>query len=441
MRFGYQRTVLGNAALALLIQTVSVSAQTVQDAAGPAASMPASLLPTDLGVDGFYASRGEPVIWLKDDAGRAAAARVGALLRNGSIDGFSKSSELASEVDEALQRGQPGDDKTISAAWVAYVRTLNAPLQEVSFGDPGLRPKSPTAALVLSEAARAPSLSEYVGRVTSVNPLYAALREAALKEDLGQNPEVISSLKRLRLLPATGRAILVDIATAQLWMIEDGAAVDSMKVVVGKTSSPTPELAGSIHYVTFNPYWHILDEVVQRKVAPIVLKRGVSYLKAARYETVSNWSESDSVDPKTIDWKAVADGSQQVFIRQRPGPNNMMGAVKFSFENDFDIFLHDTPQKGLFAKSERGLSLGCVRLEHAERLTKWLLRDTDVPSSDEPEHHVQLAQGVPIYLLNLPANLQDGKLAFAHGADRQADVATASVSATNADATAEAVPH
>jgi murein L,D-transpeptidase YcbB/YkuD len=402
--------------------------------------MPASALPTDLGVAGFYASRGEPVIWLKDEAGRAAAAKVSALLRNGSIDGFSKASELANGIDEALQRGQPGDDKIISAAWVAYVRTLNAPLQEVSFGDPGLLPKSPTAAAVLSEAARAPSLSEYVGRVSSVNPLYAALREAALKDGLREDQDVISTLKRLRLLPAAGRAILVDIAAAQLWMIEDGAAIDSMKVVVGKTSSPTPELAGSVHYVTFNPYWHILDEVVQRKVAPIVLKRGVSYLNAARYETVSNWRESDSVDPKTIDWKAVANGSQQVFIRQRPGPNNMMGAVKFSFENDFDIFLHDTPQKGLFAKSERALSLGCVRLEHAERLTKWLLRDTDVPSSDEPEHHVQLAEGVPIFLLNLTANLQDGKLAVAHDADRRDDVATTG-SATTADAIREAVPH
>ena len=441
MRYRHHWLVVGKVAAALLVQPVSAPAQAVQDRPGSSAPMPASALPTDLGVEGFYASRGEPVIWLKDEAGRAAAAKVSALLRNGSVDGFSKASELANGIDEALQRGQPGDDKIISAAWVAYVRTLNAPLQEVSFGDPGLLPKSPTAAAVLSEAARAPSLREYVGRVSSVNPLYAALREAALKDGLRDDQEVISTLKRLRLLPATGRAILVDIATAQLWMIEDGAAIDSMKVVVGKTSSPTPELAGSIHYVTFNPYWHILDEVVQRKVAPIVLKRGVSYLKAARYETVSNWSESDSVDPKTIDWKAVANGSQQVFIRQRPGPNNMMGAVKFSFENDFDIFLHDTPQKGLFAKSDRDLSLGCVRLEHAERLTKWLLRDEDSPSSDEPEHHVQLAEGVPIYLLRLTANLQDGKLAFAHNPDRQDDVATASASTTNADARPETVPH
>ena len=441
MRFGYQRIVLGKAAVALLIPTVNASAQPLQVGPSSAASTPAPILPTDLGVEAFYASRGESILWLKDEASRAAAAKVSALLRDGSIDGLPKATELAKEIDEALQRRQPGDDKTISAAWVAYVRTLNGPLQEVSFGDPGLLPKSPTAAAVLSEAARAPSLSEYVGRVSLVNPLYAALREAALKDGLREDQDVISTLKRLRLLPAAGPAILVDIATAQLWMLEDGAAIDSMKAIVGKASSPTPELAGSIHYVTFNPYWHILDEVVQRKVAPIVLKRGVSYLKAARYETVSNWSESDSVDPKTIDWKAVANGSQQVFIRQRPGPNNMMGAVKFSFENDFDIFLHDTPHKGLFAKSERDLSLGCVRLEHAERLTKWLLRHEDVPASEEPEHHVQLAKGVPIYLLKLKVNSQDGKLAFAQDPARNNKVPITPASTRNSSAPLEAVPN
>ena len=64
-----------------------------------------------------------------------------------------------------------------------------------------------------------------------------------------------------------------------------------MKVVVGKTTSPTPLLAGTINYVTFNPYWHILDDVARRKVAPIVLKRGVAYLKAAKYDTVASWSD------------------------------------------------------------------------------------------------------------------------------------------------------
>ena len=188
-----------------------------------------------------------------------------------------------------------------------------------------------------------------------------------------------------------------------------------MKVIVGKTSSPTPLLAGTIHYITFNPYWHILDDVARRKVAPAVLKQGVSYLKAARYQLTSDWtSDSEPVDPESVDWEAVAAGTEQVFIRQLPGRQNMMGAVKFSFENKDDIFLHDTPNKGLFAKDKRTLSLGCVRLEQADRLAQWLLGRDAAPPSDAPELHVQLDKGVPVYLTYLTANVTDGQLAFAN---------------------------
>jgi murein L,D-transpeptidase YcbB/YkuD len=247
-----------------------------------------------------------------------------------------------------------------------------------------------------------------------VNPLYSAIRDAAVKQGLADDPHVHATLERLRLVPAKGRAILVDAASAELWMLEDGKPVDSMKVVVGKTTSPTPLLAGTIHYVTFNPYWHILDEVVQRKVAPVVLKRGVSYLKKARYELVADWgANAEPVDPKTVDWKAVKAGDATVHIRQLPGANNMMGAVKFSFENEFDIFLHDTPHRELFAKAKRNFSLGCVRLEHADRLATWLLGREAAPPSDAPEQSVQLDKGVPVYITYLTANVTDGQLAFA----------------------------
>src|SRR5439155_3655887 len=109
------------------------------------------------------------------------------------------------------------------------------------------------------------------------------LREAAVKDGATGDPHVRATLDRLRLIPAKGRAILVDAANAELWMLEDGKPVDSMKVVVGKKISPTPLLAGTIHYVTFNPYWHIPDDVARKRVAPVVIKRGVSFPEAARY--------------------------------------------------------------------------------------------------------------------------------------------------------------
>ena len=382
----------------------------------PPAAIPAPVAaaPADLDLDLFYAARAEAPIWLKDEVSRAAAAKLPPILRNAALDGLSDGPELAANVETAIASAQSGDDKIISAAWLRYVRALKAPIQGVTFGDPALKPTGPKAGAVLGEAAQAPSLAAYVDEVAAVNPLYWAIRDAAVKQGMTGDPHVKATLERLRLVPAKGRAILVDAASAQLWMLEDGKPVDNMKVVVGKTTSPTPLLAGTIHYVTFNPYWHILDEVVQRKVAPVVIKRGVKYLKAARYELVSDWgNSSEPVDPASIDWKAVAAGTTNVHIRQLPGAANMMGAVKFSFENEFDIFLHDTPHKELFAKPKRNFSLGCVRLEHAARLATWLLGHEATPPSDAPEQHVLLDKGVPVYITYLTANVADGQLAFA----------------------------
>jgi murein L,D-transpeptidase YcbB/YkuD len=227
---------------------------------------------------------------------------------------------------------------------------------------------------------------------------------------------VLATLDRLRLIPAKGRAILVDAANAELMMLEDGQVVDRMKVIVGKPDFATPLLAGTIWYVTFNPYWHIPADVAKRKVAPIVLKRGVGYLKLARYQTVAAFGgdKEEPVDPSTIDWKAVADGTAVAHIRQLSGPQNMMGKMKFGFVNDYGIFLHDTPHKDLFAKAKRDLSLGCVRLERPEALAKWLLGHEPTPPGDDSEQNVRIGDtGVPIYISYLTARPDGETIAFA----------------------------
>ena len=116
--------------------------------------------------------------------------------------------------------------------------------------------------------------------------------------------------------------------------------------------------------------------------------------------------------PQSVDWHAVAEGRDKVLVRQRPGPANSMGQVKFSIPNSDGIYLHDTPRKELFAQDDRGLSHGCVRLEDAPRLARWLLgRDPDADGAG-PEKYVQLPRGVPIVIayLNTGAQVQTAAL-------------------------------
>jgi murein L,D-transpeptidase YcbB/YkuD len=221
-------------------------------------------------------------------------------------------------------------------------------------------------------------------------------------------------MERARAIPATGRFILVDVATQRLWMYENGRPIDSMKVIVGMTDLPTPLIASMIHYATYNPYWNVPDHLVRKTVAPRYLKDGNAYFKSQGYQVMSDWSDSATVMPASeVDWKAVAAGEKMVRVRQLPGPTNAMGKVKFSFPNGEGIYLHDTPGKELFAKDQRTLSNGCVRVEDAMRLGRWMLGHDPVAPSRDPEQFEALPQGVPIYITYLTAQPADGALTFA----------------------------
>ena len=394
-----------------LAQDVAPTTPSPSTATAPSSPVRAA----DSNVGPFYASRPGALLWLKSADTRAAAAKFVEILKHSDIDGFADGPALAASVETELASGTPADDQMISAAWVRYVQALKRPVDEVSYGDPALQLQPPAASAVLADAWAAPSLAAHVEEVSRVNPFYAALRDNALATGQQDDPHVRATLDRLRLIPAKGRAILVDVANAELMELEDGNVVDTMKVIVGKPDFPTPLLAGKIWYVTFNPYWHIPQDVAKRKVAPIVLKRGVAYLKAARYETVAAFGgdKEEPVDPTSIDWKAVAAGDVEAHIRQLTGPHNMMGKMKFGFVNDYGIFLHDTPHKDLFAKDKRTLSLGCVRVERPQQLAEWLFGHEPPVPSDDAEQNVRISAGVPIYVSYLTARPDGEKIAFA----------------------------
>jgi len=207
--------------------------------------------------------------------------------------------------------------------------------------------------------------------------------------------------------------MLVDSGSQRLTLFENGQPVDSMKIIVGTNELPTPLIASIMYYVTYNPYWHAPDHLVRKTIAPNVLRLGPKYLKSRGYNVIEAWSENPKiVDPATVDWKAAAAGKTHLLVQQDPGPLNSMGNLKFPFPNPEDIYLHDTPNKALFAKALRNLSNGCVRVEDARRLGRWLLGTEPVAPSADPEVRVQLAQGVPIVLTYLTAQVRDGKLSY-----------------------------
>jgi murein L,D-transpeptidase YcbB/YkuD len=157
--------------------------------------------------------------------------------------------------------------------------------------------------------------------------------------------------------------------------------------------------------VSLNPWWNTPPELATKSVAPGVLKEGLKYLTDRDYQVLSDWTdEATPIDPATVDWQAVADGKATVRLRRGPGPWNSMGDMKFNMPNDFGIYLHDVPdfEKDLFTKDDRWISNGCIRLQDAHRLAKWLFGRPMVADS-KTEENVDLPDPVPVYVTYLTA--------------------------------------
>jgi murein L,D-transpeptidase YcbB/YkuD len=395
-------------------------------AAAQVAAAPAAAVPATAAVSTFYSTFKAKPIWFRGADSPAAIAQLVSILQRAPFDGFAAGPQLAQQVQAAVAQAASGKpeagaaaEQTLSGAWVQYVQAVKRPTPGMDYIYPFLKPQGTRADQILMTAAAAPSLAQHLAAVANVNPIYGALRDAGWAQaqasgNAAPDPRLLLNLDRVRTIPATGKFAVVDIGSQRLMMFENGRPIDQMKVIVGTSEFPTPLVASTIYYITLNPYWDSPDHLVKRAIAPNVIRQGFGYLKSRGYEVMADWTDKSAVIPSDqVDWKAVAAGKKQIRVRQKPGPDNFMATMKIPFPNNDNIYLHDTPTKSLFAKSQRNLSNGCIRLEDAARFARWLMGGYDpVASSTAPELHVQLKQGVPIYVTYLTAQPHDGKVTY-----------------------------
>lgn len=424
-RAGFKRAVLVGSAGALIALGAPAHAQWSNSGwpntlgAGNSQQLRAQIAGEADELRAFYAKRGNQPLWIYPDGRPTAAAEILLTrLDTSQFDGLNervvkrlRTRALRRDFERAM-RGDPDDiaraEIGLSKLFTYYVTAMrSAHRAQMIYESQALAPVVPTAPAVLEAAARAPSLDTYVREMGWMHPLYAPLRDAMDSHlyDEDQRATIWENLDRVRALPATPpeRYVLVDAASARLWMYENGKPVDSMRVVVGKPESPTPAMAGFIRYAIVNPYWNVPPDLVQKSIAPKFLKGGMKYWTRERYEVFSGLGDDETpLDPKTIDWKAVAAGAPPPYVRQKPGGPNFMGKVKYEFPNAQGIYLHDTPERPLLKLADRQLSNGCVRLEDADRLGRWLL-GKPLPKGASPEQRVDLPTLVPVYITYLTA--------------------------------------
>ncbi len=457
------RVTLLTAVAATLIASAPAEARKKPQPVAPPAPAPQVALPASANgvtIRYYYERRQYPAIWFGAKGGDAAISQLLTILRRAPIDGMSNGPQVAASVEAAVLRARTSNDPmqvkaaelAMSAAWADYVQAIKRPSTNVIYGDPSLAqaPPHPDRTLALAEAA--PSLAQHLASMASVNAYYTAIREIAIAEATANggraSDKVLLNLERARIIPGSGKYILVNSAEQRLHMIENGHSVDSMKVVVGdldKLGLPTPIIASTMHYAIANPYWHVPDHLV-RKFAPFIAKEGEAYMKRNGYEVISDFTKNSQVLPtSSVDWKAVAAGTQKALLRQKPNSLNSMGKMKFPFPNREGIYLHDTPKRVYFDSAKypsRALSNGCIRVEDYRRLANWLFgRDVAAVGSD-PEQHVSLPRGVPVfvtYLTMVPSSNGMASFEDRYGWDRPGAMAggmsarTGAISAAGAE--------
>lgn len=361
-----------------------------------------------------------------------AALRLMALLQSADLDGLDPQQFKVKGLNGAVRSAAAGNasamtrvNAMLDRALISYVTALrSSPSEEWQVVDQAAAPAIPSAATLLEQAAAAPSLEAWIDAMPFMHHSYAQLRRALASHQGGDQAEALLriNLRRALFLPADGRFVLVNTAAQHLYMYEDGQVVDWMRVVVGKPAQQTPMMAAMIRFTAVNPYWNVPPDLAAERIAPNVVKDGLGYLRDQGYVVLSDWSENaQPADPATVDWAAVASGRIQIRIRQEPGPANAMGRMKFMFPNPQGIYLHDTPDKKLLNEAARLFSGGCVRLEDAPRLAKWLYGAPLSWRGARAEQPIELPTPVPVYLAYLTAVPSGSQIVFyqdIYGKDR-----------------------
>lgn len=241
---------------------------------------------------------------------------------------------------------------------------------------------------------------------------------AALVPDTAQEKiaKVELALERLRWLrdDLGKRYVFINQPEFVATYVEEGKEPLSMRAIVGKKSNQTSFFVDQIETVEYNPYWGVPYSIIVNEMLP-KLSRDPSYLDRLGYEVST--PRGYRVSSYDVDWYAVATKRESINVRQPPGRSNALGAVKILFPNKHDIYMHDTPDKSLFASSRRAFSHGCVRLQRPREMAAAVLGKSvayvDQRIAGGSNEQEQLNAPIPVYVAYFTAwPGQDGKIVY-----------------------------
>jgi murein L,D-transpeptidase YcbB/YkuD len=236
---------------------------------------------------------------------------------------------------------------------------------------------------------------------------------------------ILLNMERWRWLPHNlgSYYVNVNIPEFMLRVMKEDKPDFTTRVVVGKPDKQTPVFSNEMQTIVFNPYWNVPNSIKTEEIRPYLVEEG-GWFGGGGWNTAVLEQHNlrinvggREIDPSRIDWNRIDIRSLNIY--QPPGPDNVLGNVKFLFPNKHDVYMHDTPQKFLFARPVRAESHGCMRVQNPDELALTLLKEDQgwtasrVASAIQSGHDQQipLRQKIPVYItyFTLKAN-HDGSM-------------------------------
>ncbi|MEO5902516.1 MAG: L,D-transpeptidase family protein [Gemmatimonadaceae bacterium] len=300
---------------------------------------------------------------------------------------------------------KPG--QRMSTQRVAALRTrlsvegISMPQAE-AVAKPASATSAPPAASGVYDHALAGAVAQFQSRHgIAVDSMLGAETLTALNQTaVYRTAQIAANLERLRWLPRNfgNRYIYVNVPAFRVEAIEKGKPTLEMKVIVGQDyeDKATPVFSDSMETVVFRPYWNVTPDIADEEVFP-KMNADPGYLDANNYELYQEGGATR--------------------VRQKPGDKNALGLVKFLFPNDFNIYLHDTPNHELFNKDVRAFSHGCIRVEKPTELAEWVLgwdaaKVQSAMQGPTDNNSVKVPRKIPVYIAYGTAYIRNGQLYF-----------------------------
>lgn len=221
--------------------------------------------------------------------------------------------------------------------------------------------------------------------------------------------------QRLRIIPSFDNGIFVNIPSYQLYYFRDGALALQSKVIVGRADRKTPVMYSKLSNVVVNPPWNVPPTILSKDIVP-KLARDPGYAERASLEIFD--SKGNQINARSVNWSQYVNAKSIPYrIRQKAGDDSALGRYKFNMPSSDAIYLHDTPNHGLFGKTARALSSGCVRVAKSDELATILLKEAGWSASKKGQvlaskktTSAQIRSDNPVYLYYVTSWVEGGRI-------------------------------